>query len=135
MNRRFWFLLVLLVAILIGCSFQSQTNRLARASAPVPKAPIQIQLIGPTLVLVSWIPNIELDVATYKIYVSEPDNGGDWHLAGFADHKMRSSPDSIGVFVTWDLPFLVKTEWVVTAIDTAGNESEPSDVAEFIRTK
>ena len=124
----------IIAMLLISCAvLNSFTARTAEVTQ-VPKAPVTIQLISSHLVLAYWEPSVSPDVAIYKIYVNtEPDNGGDWQLAGFATHKVGE--DSIGAFVNWDLPLFARTEWIVTATDTAGNESEPSNVVEFIRTK
>jgi hypothetical protein len=69
----------------------------------------------------AWEPNTEADMSHYAVYQADVLNGktGPW------DHVTDVAHPVTTVKVTWDAPG--NKSWYVTAIDTDGNESGPSN--------
>jgi hypothetical protein len=86
-----------------------------------------LQAQSTTIVRLYWNPNIEPDVDLYRIWLRRPEDAPEWTQGPLLIH-----PDTSYTFVNlWaDFPD-TRIAFSVTAIDTAGNESERSKSVEI----
>ena len=115
-----------LLPLLNGCSEDSTTAPQAIVQDTAPPAPpvgIEIQRRDAGVKL-TWVPNLESDLAGYNVWVYEPSPGA---VQAYA--KINAGLVTVNLFGTINLPNVGPEYYFrLTAVDEAGNESAFSSV-------